>query len=100
MITIKGGVEIIPNSDNKEFMEKLREAGVYVKLPFTAKSFKSTKMQNNFNVEIISEEPTKEIKSDIKPKVTQIVKPTPKTTKPKAIKTKKKSILNRLKKTK
>ena len=89
MITIKGGVKILPNSDNKEFMDKLKQAGVTVKMPFTAKSFKSTKTPKGFDVTAVVETPKiKEVKS------------TPKTTKPKTVKPKKKSILNRLKKTK
>ena len=43
MMTIKGGVTILPNSDNKEFMSKLEQAGVKIKMPFTATGFKSSK---------------------------------------------------------
>jgi hypothetical protein len=44
MITITGGVTILPNSDNKEFMDKLEKAGVKIKMPFKATGFSSSKM--------------------------------------------------------
>lgn len=43
MHTIKGPVTIKPGKENKEFIGKLKEAGVKVKLPFKAKGWKSTK---------------------------------------------------------
>lgn len=44
MTTIKGGVTILPNSDNKEFLEKLEDAGVKIKMPFKATGFKASKI--------------------------------------------------------
>lgn len=44
MITIKGGVTILPNSDNTAFMDKLDKAGAKIKVPFKATGFSSSKM--------------------------------------------------------
>ena len=43
MVTIKGPITIRPNSKNEEFMKKLQEAGVKIKLPFKATNWKSSK---------------------------------------------------------
>jgi hypothetical protein len=85
MVTIKGGVTILPKSDNVEFMTKLKDAGVAVKMPFTATGFTSTKTPKIMDLIDIKS------KEDIKVKPVKSVK----------VKgTKKKSILNKLKKMK
>lgn len=67
MITIKGGVTIKPKSDNTEFIEQLKKAGVKVKLPFTATGFTSTKMPELIDTADI-EFKTEKIKSKSKKK--------------------------------
>ena len=44
MPTIKGPIKLGSKSDNKDFMEKLKESGSSIKLPFSATGFKSSKM--------------------------------------------------------
>lgn len=43
MPTIKGPIKIGPKFDNSEFINKLKEQNVEVKLPFSATGFSSTK---------------------------------------------------------
>ena len=91
MITIKGGVTILPKSDNSELMDKLDDSGVKVKMPFEATGFTSTKMPKCVDR-------TKIVGPKSKVTTQDVVKPTSvKPTKNK-VKSKKKSLLNKLKK--
>lgn len=75
MTIIKGGIKILPNSDNKEFMDKLEKAGVKIKVPFKATGFSSSKMPRCVDMTDIKlkAEKTSTIKGDVD--VKQIVKP-------------------------
>lgn len=91
MITIKGGVTILPNSDNSEFMDKLKTEGGSIKMPFSATNFTSTKTPKGVDMTNITG-PKDKVKDVVK-EVT-VKKPTVK------VVTQKKKILNLLKKKK
>lgn len=66
MPVIKGGIKIRPNSDNKEFFEKLSKAGVKLKVPFTATGFKATRIPKGLDMSGVEFADDKKIIKSIK----------------------------------